>query len=405
MKRMLLIICLIALEISFTDSANGQTRQLSDDAQISMITIYPGDAPEELFGHSAFRVKDPKNNIDLFFNYGTFQFDEYFLPKFIYGELNYFLSVVSPDRAIEHYRERRRPMVEQILNLSPEQKRALHQFLMTNAREENRYYQYDFLFDNCSTRIRDALVAVLGDDLHFAPRPDPDLTFRELIDLYVNHRPGIDLGIDLLLGNQIDRIAEPREVMFLPNFLMEAFDYATIRVDDEVEPLVSETNPLLQLDDYESGDSFPWATAAAWFLFLIGAFITYKNAKTYKTIQHWFDIPLFAISGLLGLLIIFLWFISLHQVTANNLNLFWTLPSHLFILPFLLKNNNLNWIIRIYFGAAALACFVIFIGWPFWMQDLHMAVLPILLLLITRCGWIALSKKAAVPVQISESEK
>ena len=41
------------------------------------------------------------------------------------------------------------------MNLTPEQKTRLRLFMMDNAREENRYYRYDFLQDNCATRIRD----------------------------------------------------------------------------------------------------------------------------------------------------------------------------------------------------------------------------------------------------------
>jgi hypothetical protein len=392
MQRIYIIILLIVAALITVEPVCSQPGQLSDEAVISMTTIFPGDATEELFGHSAIRVQDSQLNIDFFFNYGTFQFDNYFLPKFIYGDLNYFLSVVRTSRALQYYEERRRPVVEQVLNLTTDQKRQIYQFLRLNTLEENRYYQYDFLFDNCSTRIRDGFENVLGEDLRFAPNPDPGLTYRQMIDLYVNHRPGINLGIDLLLGSRIDRVALPHEAMFLPDFLMEAFDHATIIIDGEEIPLVAYTSTLLEIEDYKTAESLPWAAIATWLLFVAGVVITSKNVKNGESAERWFDTLLFAVCGLIGLLITFLWFISLHNVTASNLNLFWAWPFHLLILPALFKNRNRGNTLRIYFLLSAISCFVILIGWMYWAQSLHAAVLPVLLLLTIRSGWIALNK-------------
>lgn len=387
-------ICLLLLAVTLFNPATAQERQLSEDAQISMITIFPGEAPEELFGHSAIRVNDPRQDIDLSFNYGTFEFDSFFLPKFIYGQLDYFLSVARFSHAVQQYQQRRRPIIEQVLNLKAEQRQDLFDFLLVNAREENRYYRYDFLFDNCSTRIRDAMVSVLGDDIHFAPQPDPGLTFRQLIDLYVDHQPLYDFGIDLLLGGKIDRVAEPWETMFLPDYLMEAFDHATVRIDGKMQPLVSNTEKILRIDNYEAPKAgIPWATVLTWTLFLIGLITTYINFRNRESIQRWLDIPLFLFAGITGLLITFLWFISLHDVTANNLNLLWALPTHLILLPMLYRRSAPGRRVGLYLAASALLCLVIAIGWLAWPQALHPAVLPLLLLLFLRSSWIVLNQR------------
>jgi hypothetical protein len=382
------------LAIGQFNPVTAQERQLSEDAQISLITIYPGVAPEELFGHSAIRVRDPRQDIDLSFNYGTFEFDSFFLPKFIYGQLDYFLSVARFSHAVRQYHQRRRPMIEQVLNLTAVQRQDLFDFLLVNAREENRYYRYDFLFDNCSTRIRDAMVSVLGDDILFAPQPDPGLTFRQLIDLYVDHQPLYDFGIDLLLGSKIDRVAEPWETMFLPDYLMEAFDHATVKTGGEMQPLVANTEKILQIDNYETPEAgVPWAAVLTWSFFLIGAIATYINFRNKQSIQRWLDIPLFLFAGITGILITFLWFISLHDVTANNLNLLWALPTHLILLPILYRRSAPGQRTGLYLAASALLCLIIAIGWFAWPQALHPAVLPLLLLLFLRSGWIALSQR------------
>ena len=48
-------------------------------------------------------------------------------------------------------------MTEQVLQLSPAEKKEIQRSLFDNVREENRYYKYDFLYDNCATRLRDII--------------------------------------------------------------------------------------------------------------------------------------------------------------------------------------------------------------------------------------------------------
>lgn len=388
MKKIVFIALFIVLPGLF-DSVHAQHAELSEESTISLITILPGDAAEELFGHSAVRINDPQNNIDISFNYGTFEFDTFFLAKFIYGDLNYFLSVAPYHLTYRHYRNQGRPMIEQVLNLSASQKQDIYEFLEINAKEENRYYQYDFLYDNCSTRIRDAFESVLGDNLQFTEKPAAEITFREMIHLYVDHRSFIHLGIDLLLGRMIDHPVTSRETMFLPDFLMEEFDTATVQIDGETRPLVKATERVLHIEDYGSNGGVPIAVYLTWALFLIGLGITYKNIHQKKSIERWFDIPLFTVIGLIGLLITFLWFISLHSVTAQNLNLFWAWPTHLLLIPFFYRRSIMSTPIMIYLAVSALASIGILIGWTFWQQDLHIAIIPILLLLALRGGYIA----------------
>ncbi len=386
----------ILLSITFLcilHNVNAQGIQLSEDSQISLITILPGDAPEELFGHSAIRVQDLQNNIDLSYNYGTFHFDAFFLPKFIYGDLEYFLSVAHYSASRRYYLEQQRPIIEQVLNLTLSQKQDLFEFLRVNAQEEYRYYQYDFLFDNCSTRIRDLFEHVLGDDIRFSPEMASGFTFRDMIHLYVNHRPFIQSGMDLLLGNRVDHIITTRETMFLPDFLMKEFDHATILVNGEIQPFVATTKLPSHFPDEISNAGQPWAVLLTWALFMAGAVITYKNYRDSKIFERWFDLPLFTVTGLIGLLILFLWFISLHNVTINNLNLLWAWPTHLFLIPFLFRRPNSVLLPAAYLSLLIISCLIILMGWSLWTQHLHPAVLPILLLLIIRSGWIALRVK------------
>ena len=135
------------------------TAQDSSHIRISLLTCTPGDELYSTFGHSALRLIDSSSVQDIVFNYGTFSFDDPdFYSKFIRGKLMYFVSTSYFNDFKIDYQSTNRGITEQVLNLSAEEKIAMQQFLYNNAREENKYYKYDFLFDNCTTRLRDIIV-------------------------------------------------------------------------------------------------------------------------------------------------------------------------------------------------------------------------------------------------------
>ncbi|MGB5383353.1 MAG: DUF4105 domain-containing protein, partial [Lutimonas sp.] len=84
-RKIFLIICL-----SWCLSSFSQSDLLSDEAEISVITCGPGSELYSTFGHSAFRILDPKRNLDKVYNYGTFNFETpNFYAKFVRGKLLY----------------------------------------------------------------------------------------------------------------------------------------------------------------------------------------------------------------------------------------------------------------------------------------------------------------------------
>lgn len=167
--------------------------------RISLLTCDPGDELYSAFGHNAVRVLDNDTGRDIVFNYGTFDFDTpNFYLKFARGKLDYMLSVSTYEQFILHYQYLQRSVREQVLDLSPEQTLRTVQFLQENYEPQNRFYRYDFFFDNCATRIRDMVEMVLGDQLKWGEtEASSGKTFRNLIDEYVYPMPWADFGIDL----------------------------------------------------------------------------------------------------------------------------------------------------------------------------------------------------------------
>jgi hypothetical protein len=369
---------------------------------VSLITGLPGDRVHAEFGHSAIRVRDPALGLDRAYNYGTFDFsDPYFVPKFAYGHLRYFLSTASYPAMRRAYRQAGRPLIEQRLNLTLEQRNALFRVLEINARPANRAYRYDFFFDNCSTRVRDALEKALGDALAFAPRPAPETSFRRLLDPYVADRPLLDVGFDLALGTPADRVATAREAVFLPEYLMRSFDHATVRAGETTRPLVAERDTVFWVSGYTATErSLPWPGAVLWGAFVAAAAATAWQARRIRQggggeagegdgrLAAVLDATLLGLTGTAGLVVVFLWFVSEHAVTGPNWNLLWAWPTHL-VAAFWMGRPAPSASFRVYLGTAAAAALVLALGWNAWPQDFHWAVRPVVLLLGLRLAWRA----------------
>ena len=179
--------------------------------------------------------------VDYVFNYGIFDFSK---PNFIYrfakGETDYRLGVANYADYVIEYQLRGSTITEQRLNLTPSERQRLWEALVENYRPENRVYRYNFFFDNCATRPALLIEKAVGHiDYHY---PYTAQTFRSLINQCTRHHAWLTFGCDLALGSPTDRIATPHEMMFLPDYLREAFSKAEI-IDPEGEhrPLVSET--------------------------------------------------------------------------------------------------------------------------------------------------------------------
>jgi len=192
---------------------------LTSDAQsdtcglrISLLTATPGEELYSTFGHSALRVTDSVNHYDIVYNYGTFNFDEPgFYSKFVRGKLNYFLSRDYYESFIYDYFAERRGITEQILNLTCVEKHRVIDLLQNNMMPANRFYKYDFTFDNCTTRLRDLIESASEGKVRFQTVLSSPKTFRNLIHdyLHINDKYWSKLGIDILLGAKTDAVMTP----------------------------------------------------------------------------------------------------------------------------------------------------------------------------------------------------
>ena len=207
--------------------SNSGKAQDSSRIQISLLTCTPGEELYSTFGHSAIRIIDSNNVTDYVYNFGCFNFDDddfYF--KFIRGRLLYFVNVERTDEFIAAYHESNRNITEQTLSLTFNEKKEIQKALNENLKEENKFYKYDFFYDNCTTRVRDILSKYKSPSPEFPYVMPSGTTFRQAIHVYLdnNQQDWSKLGIDILLGQPTDKIMAASEQEFLPDNLLAALD-------------------------------------------------------------------------------------------------------------------------------------------------------------------------------------
>jgi hypothetical protein len=292
---------------------------LSDKAQVSLLTCAPSDeAVFTVYGHTAIRIADPAVNMDLIFNYGIFDFNTSdFIYRFTKGETDYKLGINYFDNLLAEYEIRRGGIVEQVLNLTEQEKNAIWEALQINALPENATYRYNFFFDNCATRSAQLIERCVAGEVAYHHEPTRK-TFRELINYYMRNQPWLVFGCQMALGSPADRIATRHEELFLPLLLEKAFDQATILSPDGKErPLVSATNILL--DDHPEAVRktilTPWTVALICMVATLALTLAEWKKKKYYFAM---DCLLFTLAGASGSVLFFLAFVSEHAATWPN---------------------------------------------------------------------------------------
>ena len=344
MIRTLLSTLLLLLSISVLS----QPFALSEDAQISILTVGPGDNLYDKFGHSAIRILDEKSGYDAAYNYGVYDFDTpNFYGKFAQGKLNYKLEVWTFDSFFRSYQRQNRWVKEQVLNLSYAEKQALYRFLQNNAKPENKYYLYDFFYDNCATKIRDVLVEVLGDKLEYrADLAAEGLTFRQLIQKHVHWNSWGSMGMDVAIGAVVDQKANSWEYQFLPEYVAKAAEGAVLKTDDGEQSLVYSTEILFEAPGRPPVSNF---FTSPLLLFLILAAIilvlTYSDKRNNLRNRR-LDSFIFFVTGIIGVILALLWFGTDHTSTVYNYNLLWAFPFTVLFFLHIGKKAPKRWLRR-----------------------------------------------------------
>ena len=347
---------------------------ISDQATVSLLTIFPGDPVYSAWGHSALRFQDPATGLDASFNWGTFDTTvPYFIPRFAYGDMQYRLSAEPTSGLLRNASFQEREVVEQILRLTPPQVHHLYGLILENLKPENRTYQYDFVYDNCSTRILDLLIAVDGLVL---PESDPlDTTFRQMVDEFVHDRAALDLGIDMVFGISMDTVPTLRQRTFLPTYLMATLNES---LTPDHLPVVQQISSILVFDRSTAPSGTPWTVWTSLILSVALGLLSWFRPRSAMLL----DRLVLGFFGFAGLFLLVMWFATLHHVTAWNLNILWAIPVHLWVA---IRWKKISWIgtyMRITFWWTAAAILLQFVL----PQHVPPAALPLAVLILFILG-------------------
>jgi len=342
-----------ALRAAGEDSASqkpdfaAELPRLSNGAIVSLITYTPGEELYQAFGHSAIRIKDDSLEMDRLYNYGTFDFaTRDFYLKFAHGDLLYQLAVTQAEEEIGTVAAYGQGVSEILLNLSQDQKQQLYEALEYNLLPANRFYRYDFILDNCSTRPRDVLERVTRSQI--IEKEDGKLTFRQMLDPYFVRMPWHGFGLSLLLGANLDRIASPRQACFLPADLERAVESA----QNGEQKLAAERREIFPPDMLPQTPV--WLSPPVVFSFCGTAWFLWWFLRK-QGHANWPSAIILTLSGATGLFLLGLSSWSRLWVVQENYNLAWLVPTHLIAGIWLFVSNKRPLIIRWYFPAAAVA--------------------------------------------------
>lgn len=361
-QQIVLVICCF----SFLYTA-AQPETLSENAEISVLTCGTANEMHTLFGHTALRINDIDQNLDVVYNWGMFDFSTpNFLSKFVKGNLLYYLDVDNFNEFVNNYTLDNREVVEQELNLSYTEKSKIWTEINRQLKGNDRYYTYGFIRNNCTTKVVDVLNKALAKPLS-ADFPENNHSYRYILNEGLNSHYFEKLGINLLFGYPTNKQAD---LMFLPVKLKEGitFDKSIIK-SQQVINAVTTNNKKTTLNTIYT----------LWFVVIViicGAFS--KNARfLYFLITAVFSLFLLAVS-----------IYSNHsELQFNALILFY---NPLFVVGLLLNKK-----IILFFATALMGISLIFMG-----LELLLVAAP---LIVLNLGYVMalflLNRKQIIPLR------
>ena len=310
-----------------------------DQIDIYLHTVDVGKMVYDNFGHTAVRVHDKSTGQDLVYNWGIFDFGDpvSFSLRFYQGNLLYTLGVYPFEDAMRHYKYEKRTVWEDKLNFTPSQKLQLLKKLEWNYKPENRKYQYQYFFNNCSTKVRDYFDEVLQGTLKESFNPKiANWRFRDTIRKAYSTNPEIQFPLEIMMNSNIDRKISEWERMFLPielrNSLLNFQNGSADFISDSTTIAEYKTPEPYKLNSFQM-------LLILMFTLVIGILILAKKLNNNLAERLLLTPCLFFLLyiGILGLLLPMNWFFSGHPDLYNNVNILLIWPTDICLFWLLTK--------------------------------------------------------------------
>jgi len=315
-KKVLFFICFLSITTLFS-----QNPVLSEKAKVSVFTCGKGAQLYSTFGHTAIRIKDSINNLDVVYNYGAFDFrTENFYLKFVKGDLQYFMVATSYEEFIYEYQYDNREVIEQTLDFTLDKKQQLFERLNASLLSEDKSYTYKFIDKNCTTMVVDKINETIGKPI-LQKVDDTNISYRTVLYPYFEDHFWYKLGINIIFGQRVDTKAE---LLFLPIELLNSLDKAS----SNGKPLVIEKTTVVKNQYFKA----PFSFINSIYCVALAVLLIVLSNKRQVHITYLF------ILGILGLFLSLVGLYSLHREVLWNYNVLLFNPIYV-VFPFL----NRNW--------------------------------------------------------------
>ena len=381
MKNYIFNVIYLFILLFFSLNTKADSKKENEEFKISILSIGEGQSLADAFGHTGIRIIDKKTNNDVVFNFGIYDYNApNFYLNFVKGRPVYKLGVQNYISFINNYIKQDRYIIEHEINLDKKATQKIINLLVKNLEDPN--YVYDYLRDNCSTRVADLFIKQTEQLQNTEIDILTENSYRELIHSKINENSWGALGIDLCLGAIMDRKISINETLFLPEKLMQYLDSLIEKDSKSITKniIFSPQSSLLY------NENLPNPLLINSLLSVLLILITFLNFK--KSIwKKWIDILIYFSSGTLGVLVIYLWFFSNHFASAQNFNFLWAFPFNLIMVYALLRKNPPNWAVN-FIKLNIILLVLLFIHWATGVQKYNITLLPIFIALLVRYSYL-----------------
>ena len=305
---------------------------------VYLVTFGPGEAVWEKFGHNGIWIVDPELGLDRIYDWGRFSFGDGFVTRFVQGYLRYWMGSAPSWQYFDAYREADRSIHVQELDVSADARRELAADLAALDTDRNRFYEYNYFLDNCSTRVRDVVDGLTGGVLAAVLGSEPARgDFRFHTQRLTASSPLLNAGLLLAIGPRADAPASKWEEAFIPMALRDHVRGAVLAGPAGAErPLVARDWTV-----YESTLDAPPQTppsrllpmlaigvALAALIVVLGSRARHGGRRARRALAA--TVGLWSlVAGALGVLILGLWVGTEHVFTYGNENVLQMTPLSL----------------------------------------------------------------------------
>jgi hypothetical protein len=211
---------------------------------------------------------------------------------------------------------------------------ALYEQLRDNARPQNRAYLYDYFWDNCSTRVRDALDRVLGGRVRAAAaaRAPARMSLRANSQRLVADLAWEYVALHFGLGSLTDRPITVWDEAFIPERLRDLLRVVRVPGGSGERPLVKSERILFRAHRPDPPPDPPRtlpvfaAIGAAAGAALFGLARLGRRRRSARLALGVAAGGIGLVAGLLGVILLFLWFFTDHRAAHANANVLQATP-------------------------------------------------------------------------------